>query len=89
MTPWRQKTLNSSFNLCYERDTFIMSIVGNKRDGYLCVCVYVSERVYVCVCVYVCVYVVRSTFCGSIGGEARKEHKSYGASAHSNAARAL
>ena len=67
-----------------------MSIVGNKRDGYLCVCVYVSERVYVCVCVcmYACMY-VRSTFCGSIGGEARKEHKSYGASAHSNAARAL
>ena len=58
MTPWRQKTLNSSFNLCYERDTFIMSIVGNKRDGYLCVCVYVSERVYVCVCVCmrVCMY---------------------------------
>ena len=35
MTPWRQKTLNSSFNLCYEQDIFIMSIVENTRDGYL------------------------------------------------------
>ena len=36
MTPWRQKALNSSFNWCYERDTFIMSIAGNKRDASPC-----------------------------------------------------